>query len=91
MLNLVAVVSQAAVSKGVLKGLHLLGGDRGLMQEPVTQPPPVLTEDMLQEREAALSALGAASPNHVCCVLTGTQPCLLKALCQSSAVPSGCI
>ena len=42
-----------------MPGVTLLGGDRGPMRVPLTQQPPLMTEDMLREQEATLSALGA--------------------------------
>ena len=42
----------------ILQHLHLLGGSKANVRMPITQPPPVMTQDMLAEKEAALSALG---------------------------------
>lgn len=47
-------------AKRVIKGLTLLANTSEPIREPWTLSPPVMTEDMLLEKEAALSAIGTA-------------------------------
>ncbi len=49
---------EASSSRPILQHLNLLRGSNAAVREPLTQPPPVMTQDMLAEKEAALSALG---------------------------------
>jgi len=54
--------SEGAGGGAILHHLHLLRGSKAKVREPITQPPPVMTQDMLAEKEAALSALGDLPP-----------------------------
>ena len=63
-------------SGAILQHLHLLGGSKANVRVPITQPPPVMTQDMLAEKEAALSALGeTSSPPRITKVCKGMLLC----------------